>query len=74
MSDKTFIEIWHEDEDCHSNWFATKSVSRWKDGSSSLGMNTWQVNGTDLHIYDKEDLAALRKLLEAIEEEFNETE
>lgn len=69
MSDKTFIEIWHEDKDATVNWFATKSVTRWKDGNPVI-MNSWQLNGSNIHVYDLEDIKALRTLLEEIEKEF----
>lgn len=74
MNPKTFIEIWYDSDEANSNWFATKSISYWKDESpySPLGENTWNINGSSLSIYDKHDLAALRQLLDAIEEELSE--
>lgn len=71
MSNSNFIEIWHEDDDCTHNWFATRSVTSWKDGSPSL-MNSWQIEGSGLHVYDKDDVAALRKLLDAIEKKITD--
>lgn len=68
MNEKTFIEIWHEEDDCYSNWFATKSVTRWKEDRSVI-MSSWQIEGSSIHVYDIEDIKALRKLLNAVEEQ-----
>lgn len=71
MSNSNFIEIWYEDEHCTHNWFATRSVTSWKDDSPSI-MNCWQLEGSSIHVYDKHDIAALRKLLDAIEKELTD--
>lgn len=71
MSDKTFIEIWYETDEYRENWFATRSIVQWKDGSSPSDLNSWSVNGTNLHVYEKSDIQALRLLLDEIEKEFD---
>lgn len=63
---ENFIEIWHEDKDSTTNWVATVSRTKWKDGTS--GMNSWQLENSSIHIYDIEDIKAMRKLLDAVEE------
>lgn len=70
MSESNFIEIWHDDGESVSNWVATMYRSKWKDGSSEV-MRSWQLENSGIHVYDKEDIAALRKLLDAIEERLN---
>lgn len=64
---ENFIEIWHEDRDCTSSYHATRTQHKWKDGSPSV-TEGWQVQGSTIYVYDKEDITALRKLLNAIEE------
>ena len=53
-----------------SNWYAWE-----EDGDGFLGAlagPSWHVNGTTLVIHSKQDIAGLRKLLDAIEQDFNE--
>lgn len=67
---KTFIEIWHKDSVIESNWFATRSVTRWND-SSDTTWASWQIAGSTIYVHDEHDIAALRKLLDAIESELD---
>lgn len=64
---ENFIEIWHEDRESTTNWVATKSRTKWKDGSAEM-MNSWQLENSSIYIYDIEDIKALRKLIDAVEE------
>lgn len=64
---ENFIEIWHEDRDVISNWVATMSRTKWKDGSLEV-LNSWQLENSSIHIHDIEDIKAMRKLLDAVEE------
>lgn len=65
---ENFIEIWHEDDEFRENWFATKTITHWKDGTRVLGGNSWQINGTTLYLHDSGDVEAVRKLIDAVEE------
>ena len=64
---ENFIEIWHKDKDSISNRVATMSRTKWKDGSPEM-WSFWQLENSSIHIYDIEDIKALRKLLDAVEE------
>lgn len=64
---ENFIEVWYEDRDCNSSLYAARNQHKWKDGKPGL-MEGWQVQGSSVYVYDKEDIKALRKLLDAIEE------
>ena len=64
---ENFIEIWHEDEDSKTNWTAVRRTSIWKD-ETSMGLNSWQLECSSIHIHDIEDIKAMRKLLDAVEE------
>lgn len=69
MSEKTFIEIWYEDDDSHSNWFAISHRTKWKDGSPEMLVG-WTIENGNVTVYDRHDIAALRTLLDEIEKEF----
>lgn len=71
MSDKTFIEVWHDGEDCTYNLVATRTRFVWKNGTQAIS-ESWQLNNSTLHIYDQTDIDALRKLLDAVEKEISE--
>lgn len=64
---ENFIEVWHDDKESISSWFATRGQHKWKDGSPSM-MESWQLEGSSIHVYDIEDIKAMRKLLDAVEE------
>lgn len=75
MDEKTFIEIWYEDDEIRENWFATRSLYTFKDDMPEipeLRISSWNVNGTTLAIYSKQEIAALRMLLDEIEKELDE--
>ena len=67
---KTVIEVWHESEHLRQNFVAVKSVAVWKDGSQVP--SGWQIDGSSLTVYDADDIAGLRKLLDAVEKELTE--
>lgn len=64
---ENYIEVWYEDEDSVTNWVATWSRTKWKNGDSEF-WNSWQLENSGLHVYDLDDVNALRKLLDAVEE------
>lgn len=71
---------WHSES--RDIWYAvrptTPSYRQWKQGEPeedwsdhSLLHTSWSING-DISIYGKEDIAGLRKLLDAIEAQYEE--
>ena len=72
MSKKNVIEVWYSTQEYEYNMIATRSVTRWPGGTIGPDISAWIIGEADRTIYDRDDIDAFRKLLDAIEAELPE--